>query len=114
MERILISASRHPAITCRECGAKFEPKGATALFCAPVCRQAYDNRRAQRGAILYDMFMEMRYRRAGAGGIWSVMCRLAEMWRDEDRDKRELRQSWKNPRDFIEKNPFLIAKRGRI
>lgn len=100
--------------SCRECQAEFEAKSASAEFCSGKCRNDYNNRRAVRGMILFDLFMEMRYRRAGAKGLWSIMCRLAEEWREEDKAKRERFQSWKDPRDYIEKRPYLKAKKGRI
>lgn len=103
-----------PKFTCRECGGRNEAKRIDQVFCCTPCRNAWENRRRDRGAILYDLFMEMRYRRSGAKGLWSIMCRLAEEWRGVDKEEREGRQSWRDPRHHIEENIYLTGKRGRI
>ena len=103
-------------ITCRECAAVFEANNANSAFCCRDHRNSFGNRRMQRGAVLYDLFMAQRYERnaARAAGIWSVMCRLGEEWREEDRQKRSGRPSWRPFRDLLEKFPYLKARRGRI
>jgi len=40
-----------------ECGGSFKPRQYSADFCGAPCRQAFNNRRARRGAILYDLVM---------------------------------------------------------
>lgn len=99
---------------CRECGEPAESEALNAIFCSRKCTNSYDRRRAKRAIQLYDVFMEMRYRRDGAKGLWSLMCRLAEEWRDEDARIRKGLQSWKDPRAIIAKRLYLIGKRGRI
>jgi hypothetical protein len=84
---------------CRECGQPFTAKRAHGenLFCAVDCRKAWNNRRAVRGAQLYDLFMILRYQRgvAKARGVWAIVCRLAQDWREEDHRERAGRQSWR-------------------
>lgn len=83
---------------CREC-KKPLPEGlkATANFCQPAegansyanqskCKASWNNRRKNRGADLYDLWMAMRYERDEAKRleVWKEMCRLSEGWRDQD------------------------------
>lgn len=84
---------------CLNCGVEFEApkgKGAHARFHAASCRKAWNNRRAERGVQLYDLFMELRYNRAAANDekLWSVMTNLARAFRDADNAKRGGRRSW--------------------
>ena len=104
----------HRENTCRECGGKFRAKKPTAEFCGLKCTNAYNNRRMRRGMLLYDFFMQMRYRRTSARGLWSIMCRLAEEWREEDKRHREGFKSWRDPNAHVDRNPYLKAKKGRI
>lgn len=98
--------------TCRECGSAFVgPR--KAVFCAAECRTTFINRRSQRGAVLYDIYMAHRFERTAAGKarLLSVMNRLASDWRREDREQRAGRKSWGDWRRYIEKNPHLYALR---
>ena len=51
---------------CHECGAEYETVKHDARFCGTKCRKSYNNRRAVRGAELYDLFMASRYDREWA------------------------------------------------
>jgi predicted nucleic acid-binding Zn ribbon protein len=42
---------------CRECGNDFKPSGRAALHCSERCRLAFNRRRRDRGAELYDFVM---------------------------------------------------------
>jgi hypothetical protein len=97
--------------TCRECGQTFECQRATALYCSAKCRQTFNNRRAMRGAELYDLFMSMRYERERAAqqGVWKFMCRMAKSYRANDERERDGRKSWDDMRDVFERNVFLNA-----
>ena len=72
---------------CRECK---KPLGdglkANAVFCGIPCKAKWNNRRKNRGADLYDLWMAMRYERDEAKrlGVWKEMCRLSEGWHDDD------------------------------
>ena len=77
---------------CRECGEVFEARKSDAHFCSASCRKTFNNRRMTRGALLYDLFMAMRYDREPAkknGVNWNTLCRLGELYHYEDqRDGR--------------------------
>ncbi len=81
---------------CQECGVEFEAKTSRARFCATSCRTRFNNRRKERGAELYDLFMPHRYDRAEseARGNWSMMCSRAAAYRQEDLNRRDGRVSW--------------------
>ena len=72
---------------CRECLKPLE-KGlkATAVFCGIPCKAKWNNRRKNRGADLYDLFMNTRFNRKESvdRNLQSIMCRMASNWRDED------------------------------
>ena len=71
---------------CKECGAKFTKDGRDKHFCRSKCRNAFNNRKKARGAMLVDLFMRARFDRKGTGeGAYSEMCTLASVWRDEDK-----------------------------
>jgi hypothetical protein len=93
---------------CKECGGKVAGK---AEFCCSGCRHAFNNRRRQRGAELYDLYMAHRFERdlAGELGVFQAINRLASQFREEDKAKREGRKSWRNPRAVLEERPYLKA-----
>ena len=84
-------------------------------FCNQKCCIDYLNRRRDRGAQLYDMFMGLRFERdeADRAKLWSAMCRLAAHWRQQDLTVHD-RPTWKDWRGTLDKNPWLRAKEGRI
>ena len=84
--------------TCRECGAPYEARAAHAEFCSTGCRKDFNHRRAQRGAILYDLFMPHRHDRKLATQLqcFFLMCRLSAHWRHQERRDRDGRFSWAN------------------
>lgn len=43
--------------TCLECNGGFVSRQYSADFCCAACRRTFNNRRAQRGAALYDLLM---------------------------------------------------------
>lgn len=72
---------------CQECQNEFSPSRYTSKFCSVKCRKEFNNRRAMRGAILYDAFMGHRYDRkaaADAGMDWKFICRIGEMFHAQD------------------------------
>lgn len=73
---------------CLECTSPLAGKKDLADFCTDKCRKTWNNRRATRGAELYDIFMAIRFRRSVAGGLglWQLMCRMASVWKHEDDD----------------------------
>lgn len=96
---------------CRECGASL-PTTSSSSFCGKSCRKTYNNRRAMRGAQLYDLFMASRYDRINAQelGVWTYACRMGEAFRDEDVRDREGRPSWRNPKEVLDNRTDLKAR----
>ena len=88
---------------CRECStplvaapaadseAKKKSRSDTK-FCSIACKNTWNNRRKNRGADLYDLWMAMRYSREDAKkfGVWKEMCRLSEKWHSEDTAARRV------------------------
>ena len=100
---------------CVECGGEIKADARReAEFCCTPCRQSFNNRRAMRGAELYDLFMSQRFDRAKAGekGAWSVMCGLASAYRNADRAKRAGRRSWRKLDAALGNVPFSFGDQG--
>jgi hypothetical protein len=98
---------------CLECGTPLPAASASSEFCAKACRKAWHNRRAIRGAELYDLFMATRFDRATAKALhlWRIINRLASMFREEDRKERGGRMSWRAPAIVLDRRPYLRAER---
>lgn len=81
---------------CLECGQPFEPRNRDQHCCSKACRNAFDNRRGERGRALYDLFMPLRYEREAATKekAWSLMTAMAADWRAQDQRQRQGRRSW--------------------
>lgn len=101
---------RRHSHTCRECGRPWRSNRQASVAC-PDCSKIFDRRRQTRGAQVYDLFMAMRYERGLAAklGVWSLMCRMANKWREEDVRERDGRPSWVDPATVREKNLPLLA-----
>jgi len=100
---------------CRECGVAFPASGARD-FCRDVCRRSFHNRKAQRGAQLFDLVMALRFerKRAKEFGAWSLMCRMASAFRQQDTSERAGRRSWDDIADARARNArFLAAVVGK-
>jgi hypothetical protein len=89
---------------CRECQTAL-PTGLkrSAIFCGIPCKARWNNRRKNRGADLYDLWMAMHYDRDDAKkyGVRSELCRMAERWNDQD---------WKTGIQSYEKPGVVIAR----
>ena len=98
-------------LSCRECGHSFMPRRADAAFCAPACKRAFNNRRATRGAELYDLFLASRFDRQdpAVDGVWSVLCRMAHVWRAQDEAERAGRKSWCPAREVRARSARYVA-----
>jgi len=95
---------------CLECGRRFTRLPFQGReFCSTPCRQNWNNRRLQRGAELYDLYMAHRFERAEAKnlGVFQAINRLASDYRAEDRERRSGRRSWRKPRTVIAERPYL-------
>lgn len=82
---------------CQECGSAFNSEKAHARFCCVACRKEFNNRRASRGAAMYDYYMAMRFQRATHGQSIAILNQMASMFREEDRKDRAGRMSWITP-----------------
>lgn len=82
---------------CHECAAEFTSARPDSLFCSTECRKEYNNRRATRGAEIYDLFRALRRDRSRAKelNVWTAMCRIELRWQQED----EKRSGGKTYRD---------------
>lgn len=88
--------------SCMECGLPLPERtgrkgGQVAKFCSAACRQRFNNRRATRGAELYDFYLSSRYQRATHGGNIAIMNQMANIWREDDKKNRDGRPSWMTP-----------------
>lgn len=97
--------------SCRECGSAIVDVRAVAVFCSSACRHAFNNRRSVRGAVLYDLWMALRYDRGAAKAykIFTLMCALGQQYRQEDveRGGGHLRKSWLDPGAVLDAKPWL-------
>jgi hypothetical protein len=82
--------------TCIECGLVFPTNVRAAKACSTECRKSFNNRRAVRGAELYDLMMAHRFDRANpdAPEQRAAMYRLISAYRDADKALRDGRKSW--------------------
>lgn len=97
--------------TCLECNATYRACTSHSEFCSTLCRRAFNNRRALRGAELYDLFMAHRFERprAQALRLLGVLNRMASNYRAQDRDQRGGRHSWRDPEAVLARSPYLRA-----
>ena len=81
---------------CKECGKRINDLRRPREFCSASCRQAFNNRRIQRGGELYDLFRALRRERDKAKrlNLWTMICRLELQWQMEDEKERPGRKSY--------------------
>jgi hypothetical protein len=96
---------------CLECGVAYQAQRSTSKFCSGACRLKFNNRRAVRGAQLYDLIMAHRFERerAAQAGVLKLMWRMASMFRKEDEEQRAGRRSWDDLRSVFEQWGWLSA-----
>lgn len=104
-------------IICKECEAAAMATKPGTQFCSQACRTNFTNRRRDRGAILYDLFMAHRYDRARAKEqeLFKLMCRAAEEFNRQD--KADGRQSWVKFEELAADGRFVryaYEAKGRI
>ncbi len=90
-------------IECLECAKPVERPRIGQEFCCPSCRLAFNNRRMQRGAEMYDLFRALRRERetAKALNLWTEICRLELAWEQEDQRDRPGRRSYMPPKKAL-------------
>lgn len=107
-----VNRTRRRGYVCRECGTGFDAYNRGNGFCSTACRKTFNNRRATRGAEIYDLFMATRFERekSAALGLWTVLCFVASEHRQDDLDKRGGRNSWRPPEEILAEKPSLKAE----
>lgn len=101
--------------SCRECGKPLGPSvRPEKKFCCHPCGFAWNNRRKLRGAELYDLFMAMRYERGAAKlyGVWAIICRMAAMWNEEDKERGA--KSYAPIKEVMERYVHYTAVRNTV
>lgn len=96
---------------CRECGKPFSAKRDTREFCDASCRRIWNNRRATRGAILFDAVMAWRFQRDAfeAAGGRKLLGQLASAFRAQDERDRGGRRSWDELCKTKQRHPQFFA-----
>lgn len=98
--------------TCIECGVKFEVHPKAGEFCTKPCRKKFHNRRAKRGAQLYDIFMSMRFARGQHPDDWTLLCALGARFREADKALRNGRRSWQAHAKALDRIPYGYGSNG--
>lgn len=104
---------------CPECQIEFAKPARNTRYCSTFCRKAFNNRRATRGAAIYDMLMTARYDRERfqklsdkhfEGKAWSsILCDMAMMWRVEDTCADRDSSAWNDPQEWILDNAARLS-----
>lgn len=109
-----VSAKTRRSVTseCRECGSEFEAGPRRPKFCSRKCIRDWNNRRATRGAELYDLLMISRLERdvAKEHKVWRTINRMVRHFADQDEAERDGRRSYHPMKKIKETRPFLWAE----
>lgn len=73
--------------SCLECGKEFRPRQHNAQFCAGPCRTVFNNRRAMRGVMLYDLTVAAATYPGRADELNELRDQVLEAWREHDAAK---------------------------
>lgn len=102
---------------CQECEAEFNPKRADQHFCSTKCRKDFNNRRAMRGALLYDAVYAWRTERGldanedfdalSESEARKIVWDLMRNWRQEDFQERDGRSPVLDIRIWVKNNPWI-------
>ena len=97
---------------CIECTKEFEHATYRASFCGGKCRRDFNNRRATRGAILYDLTMlrGIEDEAAVRSDMDKRITGLIASWRAEDRAAGRER-SWQSKYDAMSSTAMYSAER---
>lgn len=95
--------------TCLECGKEHRGRDYRSTFCAGTCRRVFNNRRATRGAALYDLTMIAEY--SSEAAVQAVALertkKLLAHWKKEDGARRR----WKPTRVTFEDLSYLMGEK---
>lgn len=82
------------SFTCAECGKPFKAMQPRAAYCGAPCRRKFNNRRRDRGAVLYDALMATRFDPKDKRPDNGVVNALLDAYRTADTAARAARPSW--------------------
>ena len=88
---------------CRECGKDFITARSQVYFCSTACRTAFNRRRRDRGAELYDFWM---------ADDKTTLPVLRKSYLDADQAIRAGRKSWQDLREAKFKLPRVFGQLG--
>lgn len=88
--------------TCMECNGTFDSRQYNASFCGDGCKRTFNNRRAKRGAILYDLLMIEAFdpKAFEANKLKDRRAELLARWHEED-EAANRKRSWKRPNEVM-------------
>lgn len=90
-------------IGCRECGSDMTGIKQPALHCSQPCRLAFNRRRRDRGAELYDFIM---------AGDQEKVTELISAYRQADKVKRQGRPSYQPTQQAQLRLPMMYGMNG--
>jgi hypothetical protein len=96
---------------CRECGFGFRASQRTTLFCSTACRAAFNRRRHDRGAELYDLMMVNSFE-TPHNALRPEIQNLVTAYRDADKALRCGRPSWQPWEQAKIRLPMSYGKEG--
>lgn len=90
------------AHTCIWCSTTFQSRQYNADFCGSPCRSAFNNQRARRGAVLYDLEMirQCDPKSYEDRQLGERVKELTARWSEEDATAKHKR-TWKRPYDVM-------------
>lgn len=96
--------------SCCECNEPFRGRQYNSEFCGYTCRRVFNNRRALRGAMLYDLQMLLRAPTA-ASSSETVSARIEALMRQWDQEdlKAGRKRSWKRASTVLTETHYLTA-----
>lgn len=71
---------------CPECGTAFQPRQKTQRFCMSIHKQSWNNRRIERGLVLYKL--AVLWRRTRVKGSLAELTRTVDGFLREDRERK--------------------------
>jgi predicted nucleic acid-binding Zn ribbon protein len=86
--------SRARQIECRWCGKDHTAYSHLTKFCSDKCKAEFNELRAKRAKLVYDIVMSGRFDRKNNKGYLTTLSQVARQYRDEDIRDRAGRQSW--------------------
>jgi len=98
--------------TCKECGVAFTTQRTTAAFCSDAHRNAFNHRRRDRGAELYDLIMGSDAHRLLCEEGPEPLRRVLTAYHEADTTLRGGRASWQDYNKAVLDIPMVYGKEG--